>query len=263
MTKEPILAIFNPKLRTELHTDASSIGVGAILLQFDLEGKKNVLSSYFSKQTTNDQRQYHAYELETMAVVFALQYFRVYLLGIHFTVITDYNTLKKTLTKKDLLPRIVRWWLEIQEFTFDIEYRSGTQIMHVDALSRNPVNQIETYFIDITECEWIVGAQLRKIRKILQLGNVTYETKQYFKEYKLKNNKIYRKLNNDKETWVVPKLARMQIWRLCHDDARHLSTKKTLRCNRTKLLISENEAICYQIYKRLFKLYILQTKWIC
>lgn len=66
-------------------------------------------------------------------------------------------------------------------------------------------------------------------QRIRKIRNVTYETEQYFKECKLKNNKIYRKLDYDKETWVVPKLARMQICRLCHEDAGHLSTEKTLR----------------------------------
>lgn len=233
LTKEPILTIFNPKLKTELHTDASSIGVGAILFQFDDKGNRSVVS-YFSKQTTNDQRQYHAYELETMAVVLALRHFRVYLLGLNFKVVTDCNALKTTLSKKDLLPRIGRWWLEIQEFTFEIEYRPGTQMLHVDALSRNPINEQETFTIDITESEWIIGAQLqdeqlRIIRKILEARTVNNETKQYFKEYELKNEKVYRKLKNGTKSWVVPKAARMQICRLCHDDAGHLSIEKTLQ----------------------------------
>lgn len=83
LTTRPILVIYDGTLRTELHTDASSLGVGAILFQFTAEGKQQVVG-YFSKQTTNDQRKYHSYELEMMAVVLALRHFRVYLLELNF-----------------------------------------------------------------------------------------------------------------------------------------------------------------------------------
>lgn len=235
LSKDPIIQIFNPKLRTELHTDASSMGLGAILMQYDEKNQQHVVS-YFSKQTTNDQRNYHAYELETMAVIFALRYFRVYLLGMHFKLVTDCNALRTTLTKKDLLPRIGRWWLEIQEFTFEIEYRSGAKMLHVDALSRNPIDAltIEVLQIDLTEGDWILAAQLEdeqlvRIRQILEKGDRNNDTKQYFKEYEIKNNKIFRKFDDGSKKWVVPKSARMQICRLCHDDAGHLGAEKTIR----------------------------------
>jgi ribonuclease HI len=104
-----VLAIFNPQLPTELHTDASALGLGAILLQ-EHDGKQRVVA-YYSKQTTVDQRQYHSYELETMAVVYALKHFRVYLLGMKFTVVTDCNALRTAFSKKDLIPRIGRLYL--------------------------------------------------------------------------------------------------------------------------------------------------------
>ncbi|KAH0815337.1 hypothetical protein GEV33_007454 [Tenebrio molitor] len=65
-------------IREELHTDASALGLGTILLQ-EHDGKQRVVA-YYSKQTTVDQREYHWYELETMAVVNALKHFCVYLL---------------------------------------------------------------------------------------------------------------------------------------------------------------------------------------
>jgi hypothetical protein len=107
LTTRPVLAIFNPQLPTELHTDASALELGAILLQ-EHDGKQRVVA-YYSKQTTVDQRQYHSYELETMAVVNALKHFCVYLLGMKFTVVTDCNALKAAFSKKDLIPRIGRW----------------------------------------------------------------------------------------------------------------------------------------------------------
>lgn len=228
----PILTIFDPNRPTEVHTDASAIGVGAILLQ-QVDGKMAAVA-YFSRQTTADQRCYHSYELETMAVVLALRHFRAYLLGVKFKVVTDCNALRLTFAKRDLLPRIGRWWLEVQEYTFDIEYRAGSKMTHADALSRNPIQlAVEVIQIDVTEGDWILAAQLQdeqllRIRTILLDEKPTHETKYYFDEYLIKDDKVYRRLDNKTKAWAVPKEARMQICRLCHDDAGHLGIEKTL-----------------------------------
>jgi transposase InsO family protein len=58
--------------------------------------------AYYSKQSTREQKYYHSYELETLAVVSALRYFRVYLIGIKFRVVTDCSALRTTFAKKDL-----------------------------------------------------------------------------------------------------------------------------------------------------------------
>lgn len=190
--------------------------------------------AYCSRQTTADQCCYYSYELETMAVVFAFRYFRVYLLGIQFTVVTDCNAVRSTLAKRDLLPRIGRWWLEVQEYTFDIKYRTGSRMAHADALSRSPVDiPLEVAQVDLTEGDWILAAQLQdeqlsRIGRILSRKKPTNETKHYFDEYAMKDNKIYRRIDEKPTTWVVPKGARLQICRLCHDDAGHLGVDKTL-----------------------------------
>lgn len=58
----------------------------------------------------------------------------------HFIVVTDCNALKLTQRKKDLLPRVARWWVYLQEFDSNLEYRKGCFLSHADYLSRNPVN---------------------------------------------------------------------------------------------------------------------------
>lgn len=174
LTSRPILAIFDPDKPTEVHTDASAIGVGAILLPVD--GKMAVVS-YYSRQTTAAQRCYHSYELETMAVVLALRYFRVYLLGIKFKVVTDCNAVRSTFVKRDLLPRIGRWWLEVQEYTFDIEYRAGSKMAHADALSRNLIQlSLEVSQVDITEGDWVLAAQLQD-EHLLRIRTILFERK--------------------------------------------------------------------------------------
>lgn len=62
-------------------------------------------------------------ELQTLAVVQFMQQFRIYLVGISLKVITDFNVIRTTVTKRDLISRIVRWWLATQGFDFTLEYR--------------------------------------------------------------------------------------------------------------------------------------------
>ena len=121
----------------------------------------------------------------------------------------------------------------MQEFTFEIKYRPGSRMPHVDALSRYPV-KVEVNKIDITEGDWILSAQLQdeklaSIRKILEAGVRNSETRQYFREYALIHNKVYRKLPDGRQLWEVPRAARWQIVRLCHDQAGHLGVENTLR----------------------------------
>lgn len=121
---------------------------------------------YYSRQTSKEEQRYHSYELETIAVVDSLKHFRIYLIGIQFKVVTDCNAIRTTLCKRDLVPRIGRWWLAIQEFTFDVEYRPGLKMAHADALSRNPINQtvdvlsVNINEVNITNNDWVLHAQL-------------------------------------------------------------------------------------------------------
>ncbi|GBP79293.1 Retrovirus-related Pol polyprotein from transposon 17.6 [Eumeta japonica] len=94
LTNEPVLLIHDPNAETELHTDASAIGYGAVLLQ-KKDGKLHPVA-YYSKRTTSAESKYHSYELETLAVVNAVKYFRRYLHGRKFVVVTDCSSLQST-----------------------------------------------------------------------------------------------------------------------------------------------------------------------
>lgn len=75
LSENRVLTIFDPNLPTELLTDASSVGIAAILMQ-NKDGNLKVIG-YFSKQTTPGQILYYSYELETLAIVLLLQHFPV------------------------------------------------------------------------------------------------------------------------------------------------------------------------------------------
>lgn len=237
LVNHPVLALYDPKLETELHTDASSLGVGGILMQWQRDTRVLKPVAYFSRQTTPEEKHMHSYELETLAVVCSLKKFRVYLLGIHFKIYTDCAALRTTLTKRDLVPRIARWWLQISEYTFDIEYRPGIQMAHVDALSRNTKLPAElddnpsVNIYNITKENWLLSLQLAdpeicRIHKVLKPQD-DQESKDIRKNYLVKNHTVHRKVG-DKLLLVIPRNARWQVCRANHDDIGHLGLNKTL-----------------------------------
>lgn len=231
LVQRPLLALYDPKRETQVHTDASKHGVGAILLQKDDAGLFRPVS-YYSRKTTPDEQKLHSFELETLAVIAALNRFRVYLLGIPFKILTDCNALRTTLSKRDL-------WIQFQEFDCDIEYRPGSSMYHADALSRNPVGNAreEQHVLDVltvgTE-DWISTVQesddeIIRIKEILTDPN-SEKVVDILKNYKIKNNKVYRIIGSGDNDirWVVPRGVRWQIAKFNHDDLGHFGFEKTL-----------------------------------
>lgn len=105
--------LYDPSVETELHTDASSQGFGAILLQRK-NGKTWAPVAYFSQATNNAEKKYHSFETEMLTIVKAIERFHIYLYGINFTIVTDCNSLVHAITKANLNPRIARWTLTLQ-----------------------------------------------------------------------------------------------------------------------------------------------------
>jgi len=137
MTEAPVLAVYNPSKETELHCDTSIAGFGAVLMQRGEDTQFHPIF-FFSKRTTDAESRYHSFELEMLAIIYALRRFRIYLSGIRFKIITDCNALTLAFKKKEISPRINRWILELLEYDYIAEHRPGTKINHVDALSRLP-----------------------------------------------------------------------------------------------------------------------------
>lgn len=230
----PILALYDPGYETEVHCDASKVGVGGVLLQRPDKDSPFRPVAYFSRQTTQEEQFLHSYELETMAVVLSLQKFRTYLIGIDFTVVTDCNALRSTLTKRDLIPKIARWWLMLQEFSFTIQYRPGHSMQHADALSRNPIacndNLDEVEVFHISTNNWLHTVQmtdprLKQIKTILETSSD--DLKDITNNYVIRDGKVYRRVGR-KLKWVVPQGARWRICQLNHDEAGHFAFEKTL-----------------------------------
>ncbi|PKA52185.1 hypothetical protein AXF42_Ash014122 [Apostasia shenzhenica] len=101
--------------------DASDYALGAVLGQ-RINNKSHVI--HYASHTLNEaQLNYTVTEKEFLAVVFAFEKFRSYLLGSQVIIYTDHSALKYLLSKKDAKPRLLRWILLLQEFDCEIRDR--------------------------------------------------------------------------------------------------------------------------------------------
>ncbi|KAL9360500.1 hypothetical protein Peur_048623 [Populus x canadensis] len=134
LTTAPIMQAPDWSLPFELMCDASDFAVGAVLGQRK-DKKPHVI--YYASKTLNDaQLNYTTTEKELLAVVFALDKFRSYLVGSLVIVFTDHAALKYLLTKQDAKPRLIRWILLLQEFNLEIRDKKGVENVVADHLSR-------------------------------------------------------------------------------------------------------------------------------
>jgi hypothetical protein len=136
----PVLAYPRWYLPFVLQTDASGLGLGAVLTQFYDEEEHPV--AYYSKRFDTHEEKYSATEREALAIVEAIKHFRPYLYGTHFTVVTDHKPLEHMDSFKAHNGRVGRWKMTLSDYNFTVVARPGPQNANADALSRLVINAI-------------------------------------------------------------------------------------------------------------------------
>lgn len=155
----------------------------------------------------------------------ALQHFRHYLIGKSFKVVTDCNALKMTQRKKDLQPRVARWWMYLQDFDFTLEYRKGVLMSHADYLSRNPVSMCVKKPLNWAQIAQAADEETNDLLQKLSDGQLDQA------RYVKKNDVLYYKYDSVGEEprllCYVPKAHRLSLLRVFHHEHEHLGVEKT------------------------------------
>nr|GEV51886.1 reverse transcriptase domain-containing protein [Tanacetum cinerariifolium] len=142
LTEAPILITPNRDHPFELMCDASDFAVGAVLGQRIKKHFRPI--HYASKTMTEAKSNYTTTEKEMLAVVYAFEKFRSYLIMNKSIVYTDHSALKYLFAKKDAKARLLRWILLLQEFNFKVVDTRGAENYAADHLSRQEAADILT-----------------------------------------------------------------------------------------------------------------------
>ena len=141
LVQAPIMAAPEWDQGFEMMCDASDFAMGAVLVQ---RKEKIFRAIYYASRTFNEaQENYSTTEKEMLAIVFACEKFRPYILGSHVIVHTDHAAIKYLMSKKEAKPRLIRWVLLLQEFDLEIKDKKGCDNVIADHLSRVERNKVE------------------------------------------------------------------------------------------------------------------------
>lgn len=155
-----------------------------------------------------------------LAVVRAIERFHIYLYGLEFVVVTDCQALVHAVNKANLNPRIARWTLALQNYSFRLAHRSGNRMAHVDALSRQ-VCYIESLPIE-RELEYrqLQDARIKEIASGLEFEDN--------EKFDLIDGLVYRK-DCDCPRFFVPDSMISNVIRIYHDEMAHCGAEKTFQ----------------------------------
>ncbi|MGH0125911.1 UNVERIFIED_CONTAM: hypothetical protein FKN15_026460, partial [Acipenser sinensis] len=250
----PVLGHPNFEYPFVVYTDASGIGLGAVLVQRRTQTEEEVLA-FASRALTAPERNYSTTELECLAVVWAIERWRYYLESRTFTIVTDHSSLLWVFNTVKPNTRLIRWVLRLQEFNFTVEYRRGKLNEVPDALSRAPVSPSVNVLLSVQasrkgESEsfhpfpisdvdlWEAQKRDPECQKIYQrLLTEVEETKNLAEpvvSYTILEDKVYRKVitlhSGTRYQIYVPQDFRKEILQAYHDNplGGHFGRYKTL-----------------------------------
>lgn len=134
LMNDPILQYPDFNKEFILTTDASNLAIGAVLSQGTVGSDKPI--AYASRTLNSSEINYSTIEKELLAIVWATKYFRPYLFGRKFKIMTDHRPLQWVMNLKEPNSRLTRWRLKLSEYDFTVIYKQGKHNTNADALSR-------------------------------------------------------------------------------------------------------------------------------
>ncbi|UYV73515.1 hypothetical protein LAZ67_10003901, partial [Cordylochernes scorpioides] len=153
ITSEKVLVPYDATLPLSLATDASQIGVGAVLSHV-IEGQEKPIM-FASRTLSGTERNYSQIEREALAIIYGVTKFHQFIYGRQFTLITDHKPLVSILGPRAGIPtlstsRLQRWGLTLAAYTYEIKFRRTQDHGNADLLSRLPVESDETPVLNQT-----------------------------------------------------------------------------------------------------------------
>jgi hypothetical protein len=130
LTTAPVLAQPDSSKPFDVYCDASSTGLGCVLMP------DNRVIAYASRALRPHEQNYPTHDLELAAVVHALKMWKHYLMGTHCNIFTDHKSLKYIFIQADLNMRQRRWLELIKDYDLEVHYHPGKANIVADALSR-------------------------------------------------------------------------------------------------------------------------------
>lgn len=217
----PVLASPDFSKPFSIQTDASEVGLGAVLCQNHLGYERPI--AYASRTLNRQERNYSVTERECMAVLFGVEKFRGYVEGTSFSIITDHASLRWLYKLKDPVGRLARWCVRLSQFSFDIVHRKGTQHIVPDFLSR----AVASITVDQLQFDSWYESMVRKVER----------NPEHFPDFCVENNLLYKhfsprhQVESNLFDWklVIPTPNRKKIMYENHDvpTSGHLGVHKT------------------------------------
>ena len=155
VTTSPVLAFYTPEATTIVSADASSYGLGAVILQIQDDGRRAPVS-FASRSLTATEQRYSQIEKEALAMTWACDKFDCYLLGKDqpFQVERDHKPLQTIMNLQDVdqcPPRLQRLKMRMMRYFFEVIYVPGKNLVIEDTLSRAPVEEADNDLQDLVE----------------------------------------------------------------------------------------------------------------
>ena len=148
---------YNPNLEIRIKCNASRSGLGTALEQLTVDGWKPI--AFVSQFLNSCEERYSLNELELLGVVLLIEYFKNYLYGKNFTVITVHRALlsimKENRSNKSYNSRLTRWIDGLLPFQFDIEHLQGAKMGLLHLISGHPFRKSKK--VSIYDEEFIVA----------------------------------------------------------------------------------------------------------
>ncbi|CAH8468843.1 unnamed protein product [Schistosoma haematobium] len=169
LQSDAVLRTYSPNVHSVLITDASPVGIGAVLEQ---EGRPVIC---ISRKLTVTEHGYSQTQREALAVFWAVERLNKYLFGKKFTILTDHEALEFIYHPEKSLARssaamVQRWSIALSAYDYTVQHRSAKQIQHVEYIPRQ---SLQDKPINTSDCLLVQPLPVRR-------SDLIRETRRYF-----------------------------------------------------------------------------------